>query len=153
MTAYVVLLRGVNLGPYRRVSAADLRGAAQDAGLADVRTLLTSGNLVVTTGTSGAGSAEEVARLVQNGLSTRLGIDVPAVALTTSRLADIVRANPAAGCVWHRRAPRGGCGRRRPGAVPVRVSRGHLGPGGVPGPHRAGGRHRPLVRPLGRLEA
>jgi uncharacterized protein (DUF1697 family) len=94
MTAYVVLLRGVNLGPHRRVSAADLRGAAQDAGLADVRTLLTSGNLVVTTGTSGARSAEEVARLVHDGLSTRLGIDVPAVALTTSRLADIVRANP-----------------------------------------------------------
>src|ERR687891_578122 len=91
MTAYVVLLRGVNLGPHRRVSAADLRGAAQDAGLADVRTLLTSGNLVVTTGTR---SAEEVARLVHDGLSTRLGIDVPAVALTTSRLADIVRANP-----------------------------------------------------------
>lgn len=94
MTAYAVLLRGVNLGPNRRVSAADLRGAAQDAGLADVRTLLNSGNVVVTEGTSGARSAQDVARVLHEALSARVGLDVDVVALTADRLAAIVKANP-----------------------------------------------------------
>ncbi|WP_125776788.1 DUF1697 domain-containing protein [Antribacter gilvus] len=94
MSAFVVLLRGVNLGPHRRVPAADLRGVAQDAGLADVRTLLTSGNLVVTPGTSGATVADDVARLVHDGLTSRLDLDVPAVALSATRLAAVVRDNP-----------------------------------------------------------
>lgn len=94
MSVFVVLLRGVNLGPHRRVPAADLRGAAQDAGFADVRTLLTSGNLVVTSGTSGARTPDDVARLVHDSLTERLGADIPAVALSAERLEQIVRENP-----------------------------------------------------------
>lgn len=94
MTAYVVLLRGVNLGPHRRVPSSTLREAAEAAGLADARTHLASGNLVVTTGTSGARSEADVARLVHDGLAERLDLDVPAVALALDRLTAVVAANP-----------------------------------------------------------
>ena len=71
MAYFAVLLRAVNIGPGLRVTSADLRGAADDAGLADARTLLNSGNLVVTPGTSGASRADDVARLVQEKLTAR----------------------------------------------------------------------------------
>ncbi|MFD6445191.1 DUF1697 domain-containing protein [Promicromonospora sp. NPDC060204] len=94
MASFAVLLRAVNIGPGLRVSSADLRGAAEDAGLADARTLLNSGNLVVTTGTSRAGSAADVARLVEDRLAERLGQDVSAVGLSAEQLEDIAAANP-----------------------------------------------------------
>lgn len=96
MAAFVVLLRGVNLGPNRRVPAADLRGAALDAGFATVRTLLNSGNVVLTSGTSGAELPDDVARLLTGNLAERVGADVPAIALTANRLRTIAAENPFA---------------------------------------------------------
>lgn len=94
MTCLAILLRGVNVGPGLRVTAADLRGAAADAGLGTVRTLLNSGNLVVTPGTSGATGAGDAARLVQQHLTERMGQDVPAVGLSAAQLDAIALANP-----------------------------------------------------------
>ncbi|WP_041294778.1 DUF1697 domain-containing protein [Isoptericola variabilis] len=89
---YVVLLRGVNLGPHRRVSADDLRAAATQAGLVDARTHATSGNLVVTA-PEGL-RAPDVAAKVSAALAERVGTEVPAVALDAARLAAVVEANP-----------------------------------------------------------
>jgi len=89
-TAYVVLLRGVNLGRSRRVSAADLRESAATAGLADARTYANSGNLVAT----GAPGDDAVADRVAEALATHLGGDVRAVALTAERAAEILAADP-----------------------------------------------------------
>jgi uncharacterized protein (DUF1697 family) len=94
MASFAVLLRAVNVGPGLRVTSADLLGAADDAGLGAARTLLNSGNLVVTTGTSGATTPDDVARLVQDRLTDRLGQDVAAVGLSAERLEEIARANP-----------------------------------------------------------
>ncbi|WP_402464198.1 DUF1697 domain-containing protein [Isoptericola aurantiacus] len=97
MTTYVVLLRGVNVGGNRRVSAADLRSAAADAGLHDARTYATSGNLVATSGTTSDGGEAQVARKVAAALGGLVGADVPAVALPAQRLAALVAANPLPG--------------------------------------------------------
>jgi uncharacterized protein (DUF1697 family) len=94
MAYFAILLRGVNVGPSLRVTSADLRAAADDAGLGAARTLLNSGNLVVTPGTSGAAGASDVARLVQERLTERLGQDVAAVGLSAEQLEAIARANP-----------------------------------------------------------
>ncbi|WP_275006040.1 DUF1697 domain-containing protein [Promicromonospora iranensis] len=94
MASFAVLLRAVNVGPGLRVTSADLVGAAEDAALGDARTLLNSGNLVVTAGTSGATRPADVARLVQDCLGERLGQDVAAVGLSTEHLEAIARANP-----------------------------------------------------------
>ncbi|WP_129785608.1 DUF1697 domain-containing protein [Promicromonospora panici] len=94
MAYFAILLRAVNIGPSLRVTAADLRGAADDAGLGAARTLLNSGNLVVTPGTSGATEARDIARLVRESLGERLGQDVPAVGLSAEQLTAITQANP-----------------------------------------------------------
>ena len=54
MARHIVLLRGVNVGGKNRVPMAELREALTDAGFADVRTLLASGNVVLSSG-EGAG--------------------------------------------------------------------------------------------------
>jgi uncharacterized protein (DUF1697 family) len=53
---HVALLRGINLAGRRSVAMADLRAFAETLGLAEVRTLLNSGNLVF--GSTGQSSAE-----------------------------------------------------------------------------------------------
>jgi uncharacterized protein (DUF1697 family) len=94
MAYFAILLRAVNVSPSLRVTSADLRGAADDAGLGAARTLLNSGNLVATPGTSGATGAAAIARLVQEHLTERLGQDVPAVGLSAGQLDAIALANP-----------------------------------------------------------
>lgn len=94
MAYFAILLRAVNVGPSLRVTAADLRGAADDAGLGAARTLLNSGNLVVTPGTSGAVSAADAAGLVRERLTEQLGQEVAAVGLSAAQLDAITRANP-----------------------------------------------------------
>jgi len=46
MTTYLALLRGVNLGPHRRLSMHDLRTVVTKMGMSGVQTLLQSGNVV-----------------------------------------------------------------------------------------------------------
>lgn len=91
MAHLAILLRAVNIGPGLRVTSADLRGAAEDAGLGAARTLLNSGNLVVT---ADAGGPDDAARLVQERLTERLGRPVAAVGLSAAHLEEIARANP-----------------------------------------------------------
>lgn len=89
-TAWVVLLRGVNVGGSRRVSSADLRGAAASAGLTDARTYANSGNLVAV----GAADDGDVAGRVAAALADRLDGDLRVVALTAERAAAVLAADP-----------------------------------------------------------
>lgn len=120
MVSFAVLLRAVNIGTDLRVTSADLRGAAEAAGLGAPRTLLNSGNLVATPGTSGATDPADVARLVQAHLGERLGQDVPAVALSAAQLDAIALANPFPGAA-----------RDHPSQLQVHVPFGDLDEAGV----------------------
>jgi uncharacterized protein (DUF1697 family) len=94
-SAFAVLLRGVNLGPNRRVSSADLRAAASDTGFADAATYANSGNLVVATPDEAPPpAADKVAARIADALEARIGKEVPMVAIDAERLAAIVAANP-----------------------------------------------------------
>jgi uncharacterized protein (DUF1697 family) len=86
----VVLLRGINLGSRNRVSMPELRGLLEDAGYADVRTYLQSGNAVVST----RKSADRVARDVEQLLEDHVGLEIAVVTRTRDELARIVRRNP-----------------------------------------------------------
>lgn len=94
MPSVAVLLRGVNVGPGLRVTSADLRGAAADAGFPGARALLNSGNLVIGADDSEQLSADDVARLVQEHLEARLGQEVATIGLSSERLDSITNANP-----------------------------------------------------------
>jgi uncharacterized protein (DUF1697 family) len=86
----VIMLRGINLGPTRRVPMAELRALFGDAGYADVRTYVQSGNIVLESGATPAELEREAAALI----TERFGFEVPVVARTARQLAAVVKLNP-----------------------------------------------------------
>ena len=84
------MLRGINLGPKRRVPMADLRGLFTEAGYEDVATYVQSGNVVLTSSASPAELGSASSQLI----SQRFGFDVPVVVRTRAQLAAVVKHNP-----------------------------------------------------------
>ena len=93
MPRYVVLLRGINVGTRRRLAMADLRALLADAGYTDVKTLLNSGNALVT-GPDEPPAAH--AGRITAAIADRTGMDVPAVVLTADQLRAVVDGHPFA---------------------------------------------------------
>jgi uncharacterized protein (DUF1697 family) len=87
---HVAMLRGINLGPRRRVPMADLRTLLTEAGYEDVRTYVQSGNIVLRSPAKPA----EVERELQTIISERFGFAVPAIVRGRAQLAAIVKADP-----------------------------------------------------------
>jgi uncharacterized protein (DUF1697 family) len=85
-----LLLRGVNVGGVA-VRSADLRAVLEEAGLGEVRTVLASGNAVVTA--TDAPAADEAA---ERGLEARYGRRIRVLGLPTADLQRIVDAYPHA---------------------------------------------------------
>ena len=90
MAVRVALLRGINLGPNRRVPMGDLRDLLSGAGYGDVRTYVQSGNLVLTSRLSADRLERELARHILSGF----GIDTPVIVRTRDELAAVVALNP-----------------------------------------------------------
>jgi uncharacterized protein (DUF1697 family) len=90
---YVALLRGINVGRNKRIGMADLRAALAGAGYADVRTLLASGNVVLTAPDDAdeADVADDVSRVVRE----RWGHDVRVVVRSDVEMRAVVRECPA----------------------------------------------------------
>jgi uncharacterized protein (DUF1697 family) len=84
------MLRGINLGPSRRVPMADLRALLSDAGYDDVTTYVQSGNIVL----GSTAKPADLERDAQKLISERFGFDVPVVARTRTQLAAVVKRNP-----------------------------------------------------------
>jgi uncharacterized protein (DUF1697 family) len=92
MTAYVALLRGVNLGK-RQLKMEDLRNVAAGLGLEDPKTYIASGNLLFR---SKKGEAALKAEL-EAAIAEHMGANVGVMIRTADELAGVVRANPFAG--------------------------------------------------------
>jgi uncharacterized protein (DUF1697 family) len=72
---FVALLRGINVGGSKRVPMAALRELAAELGLADVATLIQSGNVVF----RGRGGAAELETAIERAIERRFGFAVPVV--------------------------------------------------------------------------
>jgi uncharacterized protein (DUF1697 family) len=90
MTRHLALLRGINLGPHRRVSMPDLRELLGGAGFADVRTYVQSGNVVLASDLA----PEDVAARCEREIASRFGFAVDVVVRTRDELAEVVRRDP-----------------------------------------------------------
>src|SRR5689334_2822045 len=88
----ILLLRGINLGPNKRVPMPELRTVLGEAGFADVRTYVQSGNVVLNSRASPAKVAADAERVI----SERFGFDVSVIARTGEELAEVVARNPLA---------------------------------------------------------
>jgi uncharacterized protein (DUF1697 family) len=92
-TRYVVLLRGINVGRAKRIAMADLRAMLTGLGYTDVRTVLNSGNAVVT---GADGDPDDHAARVHAAITDRFAMDVRCLVLTGKRLRAIVDGHPFA---------------------------------------------------------
>jgi uncharacterized protein (DUF1697 family) len=88
---WVALLRGINVGGHRKVSMPVLREALTEAGFADVRTYVNSGNVVLR---SAQPDPAEVSSAVRRVIAERFDLDVPVVVRTGPQLAEILTWNP-----------------------------------------------------------
>jgi uncharacterized protein (DUF1697 family) len=90
MPKHIVLLRGVNIGPRKRVAMPKLREALEAAGFDDVQTYVQSGNVVL----SSPASPTAVARKCERVIADTFGHDVSVVVRTRAELAKVVQRNP-----------------------------------------------------------
>ena len=90
MPRYVALLRGINLGARNRVPMAELRAVLSDLGYEDVRTLLQSGNVGITSPKSAKAVREEL----EGAIAERFDVETVVVLRTRKELEALVEANP-----------------------------------------------------------
>jgi uncharacterized protein (DUF1697 family) len=90
MSRQIALLRGINLGPHKRVSMPELRDLLTGLGYADVRTLLQSGNVVLTSPAAPAALERDLAEAIADGL----GVESRVIVRTRDELAAVVELNP-----------------------------------------------------------
>jgi uncharacterized protein (DUF1697 family) len=88
--AQIVLLRGINIGPHKRIAMPALRELLTDAGFGDVRTYVQSGNVVLTSGQEPDALARKCERLI----AAELGLEIAVVARTRDELAAVVGRDP-----------------------------------------------------------
>jgi uncharacterized protein (DUF1697 family) len=86
----IALLRAVNLGPRNRVPMPRLRELLAEAGYEDVRTLVASGNVVVTSGKAPDTVAREITALI----AREFGVETDTIVRTRDELAEAVARNP-----------------------------------------------------------
>ncbi|MHC9417195.1 DUF1697 domain-containing protein [Sphingomonas citri] len=92
MTAYVALLRAVNVGGTGALAMAELRRLCEAAGFAAVRTYIASGNVVFTSPLDAA----TVKRRLEEALQVSTGRQVSVAVRTAAELAAALAANPFA---------------------------------------------------------
>jgi uncharacterized protein (DUF1697 family) len=86
----IVLLRGINIGSRNRVSMPKLRELLSSNGFDDVRTYLSSGNVVLRT----KAKPDRLARRCEQLIESAFGVDIAVVVRTRNELAAVVRRNP-----------------------------------------------------------
>lgn len=90
-TAYVGLLRGINVGKAKRMPMADLRALVESLGYTGVKTLLNSGNLVFR---GPAGHAKKAAQAIEAALPGTFGFESRLTVLVASQWAELLADNP-----------------------------------------------------------
>ena len=85
------MLRGVNLGPHRRIKMDDLRAVYESLGLRDVTTCVQSGNVVFRTP-----RAIPAARL-EAAIEKRFGFQSSVILRTPDEMRDVIARNPFPG--------------------------------------------------------
>lgn len=92
MTAFVALLRGINVGGATTLAMAELRRIAAEAGLANVRTHIASGNLLFE---SDLGEPA-LKRMIEERLEALTGRRIPVCLRSAAEMAAVAAANPFA---------------------------------------------------------
>jgi uncharacterized protein (DUF1697 family) len=92
VTAYVALLRGINLMGGTTLRMADLKAIAESLGLQSVRTFIASGNLLFTSGKS----ERAIKSLLEDAVGEHMSRNVGVMVRTSDEMATAAKANPFA---------------------------------------------------------
>lgn len=90
-TAYIGLLRGVNVGKAKRMAMAELRALVESLGYHDVKTLLNSGNVVFH---GPKGKAAQAARAIEAALPGAFGFEAKLTVLDAAQWSELIADNP-----------------------------------------------------------
>jgi uncharacterized protein (DUF1697 family) len=85
------LLRGINIGPHKRIGMPALRAIVESLGHTDVETHLQSGNVVFT---PAPGGPADLGAQLEQAIAAATGHDVPVVVRTGEELAKVAGASP-----------------------------------------------------------
>lgn len=88
---YIALLRGVNVGRAKRIAMADLRKLVNSLGYTEVRSVLSSGNVVFSAPPL---EPAEAAQAIEEALVLKLGVAARVLVLASDELAGIIDDNP-----------------------------------------------------------
>jgi uncharacterized protein (DUF1697 family) len=88
------MLRGINLGPHRRIRMEDLRAVYDSLKLRDVRTYVQSGNVVFKTGER---NVQQLTARLEKEIERAFGFHSDVIMRTTSEMKQVVERNPFAG--------------------------------------------------------
>lgn len=89
----VALLRGINIGPNKRIAMPALRSIVESLGHREVETYLQSGNVVFT---PKGRAVKDLGPSLRAAIAEATGHDVPVVIRTAAELARVVARNPYA---------------------------------------------------------
>jgi uncharacterized protein (DUF1697 family) len=91
MPVYVAMLRGINIGPHKRIKMDALRKAFEELGFEQVKTYIQSGNVVFK---AGKASPAALGKKIEARIVSDFGFSASVIVRTSDELAEIVAANP-----------------------------------------------------------
>ncbi|MFZ1158488.1 MAG: DUF1697 domain-containing protein [Candidatus Sulfotelmatobacter sp.] len=91
MPTYVAMLRGINLGPHKRVKMEALRKSFESAGLRNVQTYIQSGNVVFKAGKT---SSATLRKKIEEQITGDLGFSSLTILRSQEELGKVIKANP-----------------------------------------------------------
>jgi uncharacterized protein (DUF1697 family) len=91
MPTYIAMLRGINIGPHKRIKMDRLRASFEALGFDQVQTYIQSGNVVFKAGKS---SAASLSKKIEGKVLEDFGFSVSVILRTLEEMEKIIRANP-----------------------------------------------------------
>lgn len=90
MTAYIALLRGINVGGKNKIKMVELRETLKGLNLVNVKTYIQSGNVVFKSNDK----VNEIAKAMQRGIHYDFGVEIPVILRTADELNQIIKDFP-----------------------------------------------------------
>jgi uncharacterized protein (DUF1697 family) len=90
-TRYIALLRGINIGKYKRIKMADLRAMMQNAGFENVKTVLATGNIAFD---ASSDDTDALQATIAQAIEDTFGFEVPVIVLPRQTVQQFVERDP-----------------------------------------------------------
>ena len=91
MPIYITLLRGINVGPHKRIKMENLRASFEALGFEQVKTYIQSGNVVFQTGKV---STSRLSKQIEERIRKEFGFPISVVTRTAAEVSLAVDSNP-----------------------------------------------------------